>query len=298
MKRNHTAVFCVFSLIPALAGIAQESPAPPPAAGLPSPGERPLLPPQQNQKAPIVPGVNNQKGDRKMTGPTVSDSKIRSGIVEMPRPERVPVYPDDPESAWWEINPRYAFLRAQREQKPLLLLFTADWNTQALRLSEEVFATKSFNEYVKEKLVICYLNYPRNITDAPDSMRNVKKKFKIKGYPNVLIFNPEGEVETHVTGYRTGRPVDYFQRMKAQIIPILQKIESRKKKLAEVGYREWSGGEKGITIFAKFLRRDPDLITLQGVNGERWTVAMKTLSEEDRKIAESFPTFDKVAAEE
>ncbi|MDC0291960.1 hypothetical protein OAK81_01565 [Verrucomicrobiales bacterium] len=243
----------------------------------------------------IVPGVNNSEMPGIGTGAiSRGGSQANAYAIEETRPERVKVFPDDPDSAWWEINPHYAFLRAEREQKPLLLLMTGDWNPTAMRLSEEVFSTKSFNEYVKENLIICYLNYPRNITDASQPLRDWKEKFKVKGYPNVLIFNPKGEVDCHLSGYKKGKAVDYFNRLKQQTWPILEQSKYRKKMLGKHGYRDWQGGEKDTIIFAKFIRRDPDLVTLMGVNGEQWTVSIKTLSEDDRAFAASFPTIDEV----
>ena len=203
------------------------------------------------------------------------------------------VYPDDPESAWWEINPHYAYARAQREQKPLLLLFTGIWNNRAMALSQEVFSTKSFNEYVKENLVICYLNYPRNYTDAPDSLRRIKNKFKVKGYPNVLLFTPDGEVHRGITGYHPGRPVDYFNKLQASCFPLLSSIEEQKSKMEKYGFRDWSN-YMGKIIFAKFVRRDDRLVALRDVSGQEWTFPINDLSPDDQRLVESFPAGPKI----
>lgn len=253
-------------------------------AGTPQPAAPPQpVAPQQSVAGPTV-------------APSLSGSQGQSRVVETIVPERVPVFPDDPDSAWWEVNPHYAFDRAQREQRPLLLLFTGTWNTQAMSLSEEVFATSSFNEYVKENLVICYLNYPRNFTDAPDRLREIKEKFKVKGYPNVLVFNPNGEVEKGVVGYRTGRPIDYFNRLKAVCQPILESIERQKEALVKRGYRDWSN-YLGTEIFARFVEHDHQRVTIQGVSGQKWTVSLNDLAPEDQKLVESFPPVDKVETE-
>ncbi len=231
------------------------------------------------------------------TGATVSAVQHRSRIIENDRPERVQVYPDDPESAWWEINPHYAFARAQREQRPLMLLFTGMWNQQAMSLSQEVFSTKSFNEYVKENLVICYLNYPRNFSDAPDALRRIKEKFNVKGYPNVIFFNPNGEVEKGIRGYHTGRPIDYFNQLKGHCRPVLESIEVQKAELINHGFRDWSN-YVGKEIFARFVKHDTQYVMLQDVAGEHWTIKVKDLAPEDQNMVESFPPIDKVLLEE
>lgn len=219
-----------------------------------------------------------------------------SRVVEDNRPQRSAVYPDDPDSAWWEINPHFAFDRAQREQKPLLLLFTGIWNTQAMALSQEVFSTKSFNEYVKENLVICYLSYPRNYTDAPDALRKIKDKFKVKGYPNVLLFNPNGEVQRGVRGYRTGRPVDYFNQLKAACHPVLEAVKKQKAELVAKGYRDWSN-YLGKLVFAKLVHHDGTHVVLLDAAGQKWTVKINDLAPDDQRLVESFPAVAKVGEE-
>lgn len=221
-------------------------------------------------------------------GPTTSETMSKARVIDDDEPERVPVYPDDPNSAWWEINPRYAFERAQREQKPMLLLFTGIWNAQAMALSQEVFATKSFNEYVKENLVICYLNYPRNFTDAPDALRRIKDKFKVRGYPNVLLFHPNGEVQRGLRGYRTGRPVDYFNQLVGACYPVLVSIEAHKQDLVNQGYRDWSN-YMGKLLFARFVARDEARVMLQDASGQRWTIPINDLAPDDQRMVESFP---------
>ena len=260
----------------------------PPGAALPNqPGGQSIAQPVAQPVGPMAPSTDLGGGV------TLSGEKTSSQLIENERPERVRVFPDDPESAWWEINPSYAFARAQREQKPLMLLFTGVWNTQAMALSQEVFSTKSFNEYVKENLVICYLNYPKNITNAPDSLRMVKKKFNVKGLPNVLLFNPSGEVHRGLRGYRRGKPIDYFGRLKVACRPVLASIVVQRESLERRGYRDWSNF-LGKVIFAKYLRRDDSHVALLDVSGKEWYIPMNDLSPEGQKLVRSFPKGEKI----
>lgn len=221
-------------------------------------------------------------------GVRVGEEQARAYAIETPVPQRVPVYPDDPQSALWEVDPRVAFARAQREQRPLLLLFTADWNPRSLKLSEEVFATKSFNEFVKQHVVICYLNYPRNQTDAHDLLRQWKERFKVMGFPNLLVFDPEGNVVREIAGYTSGKPVTYFNQLKEVVMPVVAATEERKAAMRKKGYRDWRNRE-GKTLFAHYVRWGGGLVTLRGVNGEAWTIQLATLSDADRVLVESFP---------
>ncbi len=284
--------------VPANPGVPSGSTQPPVAIPMQTPVFATDQPPGVVPPPPPPSGGANQPATpAKPEGASVSSMQSRSRVIEDLRPERVQVYPDDPDSAWWEINPRYAFARAQREQRPLLLLFTGMWNTQAMALSEEVFSTQSFNEYVKENLVICYLNYPRNYTDAPDSLRHVKDKFKVRGYPNVLVFNPNGEVEKGIRGYHTGRPVDYFNELKGHCRPVLESVALQKSELVRRGFRDWSN-YLGKAIFARFVKHDTKYVVLQDARAVEWTIAINDLAPEDQKMVESFQRVDKVKIEQ
>lgn len=265
------------------------SPGAPPQSNLPPQGGA-MLPPQNSLPSPAPTVIQPEQIDG-LPGTALSPERANARIIEKERPDRSQVYPDDPESAWWEINPIRAFRRAQREQKPLMLLFTGTWNAQSMSLSEEVFATKSFNEYVKENLVICYITYPKSSTDAAPWKRRIKEKFKVKGFPNVILFNPNGEVVRGVTGYRSGRPVDYFIELKNACQPVLNAIKDQKSQLAARGYRDWSN-PVGKVIFARFLRRSEDQVTLQDISGQKWTIKLHDLAPDDQHLAESFPVSE------
>lgn len=226
-------------------------------------------------------------------GTSISPQMARSHVMEVVRPERVKVYPDDPESAWWEINPHFAFNRAQREQKPLLLLFTGMWNAQAMSLSQEVFSTRSFNAYVKENLIICYLNYEKNYTDTHAALRSIKDKFKVRGYPNIIIFNPNGEVERGIRGYRSGRPVDYFNELKTITAPVIESINSQKAAKQREGFRAWSN-YLGKEIFAQFVQQDQTYVQLKDLAGTKWAFRINDLAPTDQKLVESFPPVAKI----
>lgn len=281
-----------FATLPAATGPGTTASGSPPVA-VPLSPDPPMTPAPDPALPPAMPSTPAPPSPALPNGATVGAEQAQSRIIEEQRPERVQVFPEDPESAWWEINPHYAFDRAQREQRPLMLLFTGAWNTQAMALSQEVFATKSFNNFVKENLVICYLNFPKNITDAPDALRKIKDRYKVKGYPNVLIFNPNGEVERGIRGYRSGRPVDYFNELTVACRPVLESVKIQKTELIARGYRDWSNF-LGKMIFARFVKHDKVQVMLEDASGQKWTIPINDLAPEDQKLVESFPGVDKV----
>ncbi|NOX98469.1 MAG: thioredoxin family protein [Verrucomicrobia bacterium] len=229
-----------------------------------------------------------QKTPPRATPVTEADGLIkRSGVI----PKEIPTLPTtstDPNAATWERNPHRAFAKAKARQKPLLLLFTAQWNTVCHSLSSEVFSSKTFNRYAKENLVICYIDFPRDPLDIPDALRKLKEKFKVHGLPVLLVFDTEGHVVQQFTGYSAGRPVDYFNNLKAVTDTQLADISEKRKRLVAQGYREWKNTQ-GQQFFALFVQRSESSITLKSYSGENSTIEIKTLSPADRLFVQSLP---------
>lgn len=212
----------------------------------------------------------------------------RSGVI----PDKIPLQPNiptDPNAAVWERNPHKAFSIAKAKQKPMLLLFTAQWNTICQDLSSEVISSKTFNSYAKKNLILCYLDYPRDPLEIPNALRKLKEKFKVSGLPVLLFFDPNGHVIHQTTGYHSGRPVDYFNNLKTVTDAQLVEISQKRKTLKTRGYREWEN-HKGQKFFAQFVQRNGASVTLKSAAGEKWQVEIKTLSPKDQAYTQSFPS--------
>lgn len=229
-------------------------------------------------------------------GPRLGEEVSRATVAQPKMLVPVPIFPDDPDSAVWQVRPRQAFALAQRQQRPLVLLFTTQWNPNCMALSEEVFSTRSFNDFARDELVLCFLDYPQSISEAPRSMREVKEKFHVAGYPSVLIFDPEGNVVREIKGYRKGKPVDYFGRLKAACLPVIKAAADRKEALRGIGFRDWKNDE-GKELFARFVKRGEHLVTLQGADANTWTIDISVLDDESQEFVRSFPKIDEIGAE-
>lgn len=118
--------------------------------------------------------------------------------------------------AKWDRNPSRAISKAKALDRPLLILFTAlGWNENAVLLSTEVFMSKTFNEFAGEHLILSYLDYPKTLTAAPDSIRAMKEKYQVHGYPTILLLDPKGNELYRDSGYIPGRARDYFSELRA-----------------------------------------------------------------------------------
>jgi thioredoxin-related protein len=119
----------------------------------------------------------------------------------------------------WVADFDAAVTTARTENKDLLVDFTgSDWCHWCIKLKSEVFDHDEFTQGVTKDYVLVSLDYPRS-PDAqakvPNKKRNdeLQQKYKISGYPTVLLMTVDGEVYAQ-TGYRPGGPAKYVEHLR------------------------------------------------------------------------------------
>ena len=123
--------------------------------------------------------------------------------------------------AGWTDDFDAAKAQAKSEGKLLLVDFSgSDWCGWCQKLDKEVFATPEFLAGVKNDYVLVLVDSPRDKSllseKAKEQNPKLARKYKVSGYPTVLILDSEGEV-LEKTGYRKGgtQPyVEYLQGVK------------------------------------------------------------------------------------
>ncbi len=121
---------------------------------------------------------------------------------------------------------------AKKEHKDLLVDFTgSDWCYWCKKLHSEVFDFDSFLDGAEEGFVLVALDFPNGEEakkKVPNAARNVelRDKYKIGGYPTVLLMTPDGDVFAK-TGYQEGGPDKYLEDVKS-------KTTAGKKTMAEI----------------------------------------------------------------
>jgi len=105
---------------------------------------------------------------------------------------------------WTEKYPA-ALKRAEKEKKPMLLLFTgSDWCGWCKKLKKEVLDTKEFRE-LESKIILVYLDFPaqkKQDADIKEQNAGLSRQFQISGYPATVIVSPDGKVLTRISGFR------------------------------------------------------------------------------------------------
>ncbi len=118
----------------------------------------------------------------------------------------------------WSEDFDQIMAQAKKEGKHVLADFSgSDWCGWCIRLDKEVFSQKEFKDYAKENLLLVSLDFPsqKKQSDAIKKQNAaLAQKYSIRGYPTVLIFNPQGEVIER-TGYRSGGASAYVEYLKS-----------------------------------------------------------------------------------
>ncbi|MDT8391660.1 MAG: hypothetical protein RRC34_14260, partial [Lentisphaeria bacterium] len=87
------------------------------------------------------------------------------------------------------------------------------------QVDKEVFSQQAFKDYAKDNLVTVFLDFPakKKISDELKKQNaELAKKYKIRGYPTVILLNSEGK-KIAQTGYRRGGAEAYVKHLKSLI---------------------------------------------------------------------------------
>ncbi|HEY3854570.1 MAG TPA: thioredoxin fold domain-containing protein [Verrucomicrobiae bacterium] len=111
------------------------------------------------------------------------------------------------EAKWLTSVPEAQEL-AKKENKLILMDFTgSDWCSWCKKLDAEIFVKPEFAEYAKKNLVLVQLDYPNSKPQSPELKRangELQSKYKIEGFPTLIVIKPDGTVVWKQVGYPPG----------------------------------------------------------------------------------------------
>jgi thioredoxin-related protein len=121
-------------------------------------------------------------------------------------------------SLQWSTDFAAAADLAKAQNKPLLLLFTgSDWCPACILMDKEVLSTRTFEDYAKKNLMLVLLDFPMSKTLPAEVEAQNKKladKFKIEGYPTMILLNSQGDELAEMLGYQPGGPDTFIAQIK------------------------------------------------------------------------------------
>lgn len=140
----------------------------------------------------------------------------------------------------WLTDFEAAKKQAAAEKKPILMFFTgSDWCGWCKRLHSDVLDKDEFQKFAKESVILLELDFPQEKKQS-DALKKqnaeLNKKFKIDGYPTMVLVASDGEKELDRTvGYDT----DLVKKLKKAV---KKDTGAAKKKSGETASDE-AGGE-------------------------------------------------------
>ena len=108
----------------------------------------------------------------------------------------------------WLTDFEAAKKQAAAEKKPILMFFTgSDWCGWCKRLHSDVLDKDEFQKFAKDSVILLELDFPQEKKQS-DALKKqnaeLNKKFKVDGYPTMVLVASDGEKELDRTvGYDT-----------------------------------------------------------------------------------------------
>ena len=159
-----------------------------------------------------------------------------------------------------------ALARAKTSGRPLFVLFTgSDWCVWCQKLEEDVFSKPEFLDFATNAYELAVLDYPMK-KPQPEAQkkrnRELSRKFKVRGYPTVLLLDSTEKV-LYTTGYERGGAAKWVEGFKKGVAlqPLVDEhLASFKEKAQSISERmskEFFG--KGETIAESDKRKAVEL---------------------------------------
>jgi thioredoxin-related protein len=94
----------------------------------------------------------------------------------------------------WSSNLDEAIAKAKTEKKAVLIEFTgSDWCPPCIAMRKNVFSQKEFVEAASKKFILVELDFPQGDKKLSEKNEPFATKFKIEGFPTVVLLDSEGK---------------------------------------------------------------------------------------------------------
>ena len=94
----------------------------------------------------------------------------------------------------WSTDLEKAFAQAKKENKAVLVEFTgSDWCPPCIAMRKNVFSKKEFVDAASKKYILVELDFPKGDKAIAEKNEPYAEKYKIEGFPTVILFDSEGK---------------------------------------------------------------------------------------------------------
>jgi protein disulfide-isomerase len=119
--------------------------------------------------------------------------------------------------ATWLTDLPQAKVQAKAENKIVLLDFTgSDWCGWCIKFKQEVLDTPKFQEYAAKNAVLVEVDFPNKKEQSDDLKKAntaLKTKYKINGFPTLVVLDQNGKEIGRQVGYAEGGPKAFIGKL-------------------------------------------------------------------------------------
>lgn len=112
----------------------------------------------------------------------------------------------------WDSNIDQSIKQAQKEQKPLLAYFSADWCSWCHKLDETFLKQPAFEKFA-EDFVLVKILYPKNRQEYTPEQKYWRQKYNVSSFPTLVILDQEG-AQLGSTGYPRDALEEYLAKLR------------------------------------------------------------------------------------
>src|SRR5580692_11675902 len=120
-------------------------------------------------------------------------------------------------AAEWLTDLAKAQAQAKAEHKLVFMDFTgSDWCPPCMELHKKVLTAPEFESYAKTNLVLVVVDFPEK-TELPKELAkandDLKDKFKVEGFPTLLVLDGDGKELDRQLGYAFKSPKEFLAHL-------------------------------------------------------------------------------------
>jgi thiol:disulfide interchange protein len=100
----------------------------------------------------------------------------------------------------WETDVDAALVLAKKENKAVMLEFTgSDWCPPCIMMGKKVFSKEEFVKAASKDYILVHLDFPKGDKELADKNQPHLEKYKVSGFPTVVLLDSEGVEFTRFT---------------------------------------------------------------------------------------------------
>ena len=114
----------------------------------------------------------------------------------------------------WSADFDKALEKAKAEKKCVLVEFTgSDWCPPCIAMRKNVFSKPEFVTAATRNFILVEVDFPRGDKELADKNQEFLKKYKIKGFPTVVLLDPEGKEFTRFSAALFPKTEDFVKHL-------------------------------------------------------------------------------------